>query len=54
MEQRAFLLRVVDALEAADIAYALTGSWASTTYGTPRTTHDLDIIVTLLLIRNSV
>jgi hypothetical protein len=44
VEQRAFLLRVVDAMEQAGIDYAITGSWASTTYGLPRTTHDLDIV----------
>ena len=47
MEQRAFFVRVVAALEAAEVAYAITGSWASITYGTPRTTHDLDVVISL-------
>jgi hypothetical protein len=47
MEQRAFLFRVVDALEAADVPYAVTGSWASSIFGQPRTTHDLDLILAL-------
>lgn len=47
MEQRGFLMRVVEALEQADVAYAVTGSWASSTYGLPRTTHDLDLILSL-------
>jgi|SRR6185436_12755674 len=47
MEQRDFLFRAIDALEQAAIPYAITGSWASTTYGMPRTTHDLDVIVSL-------
>jgi hypothetical protein len=46
-EQRAFLFRAVEALEQASIPYAITGSWASTAYGMPRTTHDLDVIVSL-------
>ena len=47
MEQRDFLFRVIDALEQSKIPYAITGSWASTTYGMPRTTHDLDVVVSL-------
>ena len=47
MEQRDFLFRAIEALEQANISYAITGSWASTTYGVPRTTHDLDVIVSI-------
>jgi hypothetical protein len=47
MEQRDLLLRVVEALERASIQYAITGSWASISYGVPRTTHDIDIVVVL-------
>jgi len=47
MEQRDFLFRAIDALERAGIPYAITGSWASTIYGMPRTTHDLDVIVSI-------
>ena len=46
-EQREFLRQVFDALEQADILYAVTGSWASTIYGAPRTTHDLDLVVAM-------
>jgi hypothetical protein len=45
--QRDFLFRVLEALERAHVAYAVTGSWASTTYGAPRTTHDLDVVVAI-------
>ena len=45
--QRGFLLRVFEALERAGVAYAVTGSWASTTYGLPRTTHDLDVVIAI-------
>lgn len=45
--QRDFLFRVLEALERARIAYAVTGSWASTTYGAPRTTHDLDVVIAI-------
>ena len=44
-EQRAFLFQVLEALEQTGLAYAITGSWASTSYGLPRTTHDLDVVV---------
>lgn len=47
MEQREFLFRIVDVLERAGIAYVVTGSWASTVYGDPRTTHDIDLVVAL-------
>ena len=46
-EQRDFLFRVLEALESAGVAYAVTGSWASTTYGLPRTTHDLDVVIVI-------
>jgi len=40
-----FLRRVSAALEAAEIPYMLTGSLASSMYGVPRATNDVDIIV---------
>lgn len=43
--QREFLLRVIDTLERLNIPYAITGAWAVSVYGIPRTTHDLDVIV---------
>jgi hypothetical protein len=45
--QRAFLLQIIEGLERAGVAYAVTGSWASTSYGAPRTTHDLDIVIAI-------
>ena len=45
--QRDFLLRTIEALERAGVAYAVTGSWASTSYGAPRTTHDLDVVIAI-------
>lgn len=42
-----FLQRVIDTLERLNVPYAVTGSWASTAYGLPRTTHDLDLVVNL-------
>jgi hypothetical protein len=47
MEQRGFLRRVLEALEQAEVPYAITGAWASMAYGTSRNTHDLDLIVAL-------
>ncbi len=46
-EQREFLFQVLEGLERTGITYAVTGSWASTTYGAPRTTHDLDLVVAI-------
>jgi hypothetical protein len=40
-----FLRRVSAALETAEIPYMLTGSLASSMYGVPRSTNDIDIIV---------
>lgn len=34
------------ALEAAEVRYAIGGSWASTTHGEPRQTNDIDLIAT--------
>ncbi|NOK61352.1 MAG: hypothetical protein GFH27_549305n121 [Chloroflexi bacterium AL-W] len=41
--------RVVDVLEALDIAYYISGSVASITYGMPRTTMDVDIVAEIEL-----
>jgi hypothetical protein len=46
-QQRAVLLQAIEALERIEIPYAVTGSWASTSYGLPRTTHDLDLVVAI-------
>lgn len=39
------LRRLANALEAARIPFMLTGSLASTAYGAPRTTYDVDVVV---------
>jgi hypothetical protein len=40
-----FLRRIVGLLEAANVPYMLTGSFASTFHGTPRATQDIDLVV---------
>lgn len=47
MSQQQLLSHVLDKLEGIGIAYMLTGSWASSLQGQPRSTHDLDIVVNL-------
>jgi hypothetical protein len=39
------LARMAALLEAAGIPYMLTGSFASTLFGAPRTTQDIDIVI---------
>ena len=39
------LARIVSALEGAGIPYMLTGSLASSIYGTPRATNDIDLVI---------
>jgi hypothetical protein len=39
------LQRAVAALDAASVPYMLTGSFASSFHGTPRTTQDIDIVI---------
>ena len=36
---------VVDLLDRAEIPYMLAGSFASTYHGSPRTTHDIDVVI---------
>ena len=43
----AVILQVVNAFNKADIQYAIGGSVASSLYGLPRTTHDVDFLVDL-------
>jgi hypothetical protein len=47
MSLQGFLERVVCILEKAGVSYMVCGSIASTFYSTPRTTHDIDIVVEL-------
>ena len=44
----ATFLEVTQKLEAAEIPYMIVGSVASMTYGEPRMTHDLDLVVQVL------
>ena len=39
------LARIVSALDGAGVPYMLTGSLASSIYGTPRATKDIDIVI---------
>ncbi len=43
--ERNALFRVFDVLETLEIPYMVVGSFASTFWGRPRTTHDADLIV---------
>ena len=46
MEQE-FLRDIVCRLEGLGVPYAITGSVASNVWGTPRTTHDVDVVIVL-------
>jgi hypothetical protein len=43
--EREALFQVLDVLEALEIPYMVVGSFASTFWGRPRTTHDADLVV---------
>ena len=45
MSADSFLVRLVAALEAVGIPYMLTGSYASSLYGVPRSTQDIDLVI---------
>lgn len=47
MEQGELLRHLVDILEEQRIVYLLVGSLASSVYGEPRLTHDIDVVVDL-------
>jgi hypothetical protein len=47
MSQQELLKRVVVALDAAGIPYMITGSIVSSLQGEPRSTHDIDVVVSL-------
>jgi hypothetical protein len=49
LDQAELLRYVVDVLEAQKLTYMVVGSFASTTYGEPRLTHDIDIVVHLAI-----
>lgn len=45
MGQRELLLAIVKILDKYEISYLLTGSLASSYYGIPRATHDIDFVI---------
>jgi hypothetical protein len=47
MSQPELLRKVIKALESAKIEYMITGSIASSLQGEPRSTHDIDIVVSV-------
>jgi hypothetical protein len=47
MSQQELLAHVVQALNAAGIEYMITGSVVSSFQGEPRSTHDIDLVVTI-------
>lgn len=47
MSQQELLKRVVQTLNQAGIEYMLTGSVASSLQGEPRSTHDIDLVITI-------
>ena len=47
MSQQEVLTHVVEALEASQTPYMLTGSLVSSLQGEPRSTHDVDFVVLL-------
>ncbi|MDP2866929.1 MAG: hypothetical protein Q8O90_11865 [Elusimicrobiota bacterium] len=47
MSQQELLKKVVQALNANKIDYMITGSVASSFYGEPRSTHDIDVVVSI-------
>jgi hypothetical protein len=47
MSQQDLLKKVVEVLDGVGIDYMVTGSVASTLYGEPRSTHDIDLVVAM-------
>jgi len=47
MDQADLLRYVISVLESQQLTYMLVGSYASSIYGEPRFTHDIDIVVHL-------
>lgn len=47
MSQQSLLIRVAAILDREGVAYMLTGSTASSIHGEPRSTHDIDLVVSL-------
>jgi hypothetical protein len=51
VEQADLLRRVITVLDELQVPYMIVGSWASSAYGEPRLTQDIDIVVDLKLER---
>jgi len=47
VDQAELLRYVIEVLESQKLTYMVVGSFASSTYGEPRLTHDIDIVVSL-------
>lgn len=47
MAQQELLTSVLDELDKLSIPYVVTGSWASSLQGEPRSTHDVDLVIDL-------
>lgn len=47
MPQQELLNKVIEVLDRLGIESMLTGSWASSSHGAPRATHDIDLVVEL-------
>ena len=47
MSQQKLLKKVIDALDDGGIQYMITGSTASSLQGEPRSTHDIDIVISI-------
>lgn len=47
MQQTQLLEKIIKLLEDNNIQYLITGSYASSLQGTPRSTHDINIVVVL-------
>jgi len=48
--EQEFLRDIIARLEASGVLYAVTGSVASSFWGIPRTTHDVDVVVVLVAV----
>ncbi len=47
MSQQELLILVIEALDRLNVDYFITGSWSSSLLGEPRSTHDLDLVVSV-------
>ncbi|NPV54219.1 MAG: hypothetical protein HPY71_11985 [Firmicutes bacterium] len=47
MSQQELLMKVIEALERSEIDYMVTGSLVSSLQGEPRSTHDVDLVISM-------